>query len=141
MDKTALEAICERKGDADTKQIITTLFKKRIYVPLLRVEENVSVGEPSLNKDPRTAANAGPMSPEQAQSLSVFLRSPARNSEISHIRLSDPLKGVERIARRKCSEMGINWSEWWPFLDAAIDLRSQQGLELLENHFRKVVSV
>jgi hypothetical protein len=82
-------------------------------------------------------AVAGPLSPPQARDLYSYLRSPHRQkNQSAEIRLSDQSKGVERIARIKCREMGVEWIEWWPFLRASVDLSTRQGLDLLEQHFK-----
>ena len=144
----ASQIICERKGDARIKEEIRKRFESRHYVPLIRDDFKAQIGkpykistaEPEISGE--VAALAGPMSPEQAQKLYDKLKSPLKCTPSQRkIRLTDSRKGLERIARNLCKEMDINFVEYWNFLNTSVDLRSEQGLQLLESHLRNVYYV
>uniref|UniRef100_A0A0K0DJ31 RGS domain-containing protein n=1 Tax=Angiostrongylus cantonensis TaxID=6313 RepID=A0A0K0DJ31_ANGCA len=48
-----------------------------------------------------------------------------------HIKLSDNDKGYERIGRELSEKSNVKWVESWCFLDRMVDLRSDEGLALL----------
>lgn len=143
MDKRADEVICERKGDEAVKRKIAELFENQYYVPMIRTDDKVMIGKPIKNFTPSkdTAAVAGPTSPENALKLFKHLKSPARKNADSSVRLCDAFKGYERDASKKCKEIGVPWAEYWQFLDATIDLVSDDGLTALEQHLRKKFNV
>lgn len=139
--KTAHQVICERKSDASAKAQIELLFEPQLFIPVIRTDELIRVGRPEdqsrLKEESNVQAVAGPLSPPQAKDLFQYLRSPHRKGASADVRLSDQTKGVERMARTKCREMGVDWAEWWPFLDSKVDLSSPRGLQLFEQHLRK----
>jgi hypothetical protein len=138
------EIVCERKGDKSVKSEILKLFEARVYIPLLRDDFSAQIGEPFEGRieDKRVSGLAGPMSPQQADALYNTLKSPRRCTlREKRIRLTDPQKGLERIARTFCKEMNVNWIEFWPFLNTCINLSSDEGLNRLEHHLRDVYFV
>lgn len=127
--------------DAAAREQIELLFQQHLYIPVIRTDDCIRVGRPEdyshLEEKTNVQAVAGPLSPPQARDLYQYLRSPHRQrNTLSEARLSDQSKGVERIARIRCREMGVEWIEWWPFLKASVDLSTRQGLDLLEQHLR-----
>ncbi|VDM53517.1 unnamed protein product [Angiostrongylus costaricensis] len=48
-----------------------------------------------------------------------------------HIKLSDNDKGYERVGRELSEKSNVKWVESWCFLDRMVDLRSEEGLTLL----------
>ena len=132
--------ICERKPDSGIRVQIDLLFEQRFYIPVIRTDDCIRVGRPEdhvhLDEETNVQAVAGPLSPPQAQDLFQYLRSPHRKGASADVRLSDQSKGVERMARVKCREMGVEWAEWWPFLNCNADLSSPSGLQLLEQHLK-----
>lgn len=137
----ASEIVCERNGDKTVKSEILKLFEAQLYIPLIREDFSAQVGEPFKGKieDERVSGLAGPMSPKQADLLFNTLRSPRKcTPREKRIRLTDPQKGLERIARNFCHDMKVNWIEFWPFLNVSIDLSSYEGLNQLEQHLRNV---
>jgi len=75
---------------------------------------------------------------ETPKSSSFRLLNPAR-TDVS-IRVRDAEKGLERVGLEYCSEMNVPWYEYWPFLGAFCNLKTEQGLNLLENHLRLLES-
>lgn len=138
--KTAGQVICERKTDSSAKIQIEQLFQQQLYIPVIRTDDCIRVGRPEdlvhLGQEANVQAVAGPLSPPQAQDLFQYLRSPHRTGTSAEVRLSDQSKGVERMARVKCREMGVEWVELWPFLNCNLDLSSPRGLHLLEQHLQ-----
>ena len=73
----------------------------------------------------------------QARRMQSLISSP--KSPVNIVR-SDAEKGWERVARTYALETyAINWSEYWPFLDAYINLSSHDGLRLLEYYLQQRV--
>lgn len=141
-DKTAFEVICDRNGTNEIKEKISNLFYSNYYVPIIREDETVTIGEPQklmTSKIECLSAMAGPMPKNLAVDLYERLKSPrSRSKEEIAIRLSDDSKGIERIARIQCKLNSINWKEYWPFLDEYVDLTSDEGLKKLEKHLAKM---
>lgn len=52
------------------------------------------------------------------------------------IRLSDPLKGNERIGRTLAHQCGVRWMERWRFSDDVVDLNSTGGTLHSLNFFK-----
>ena len=85
------------------------------------------------------------MSPQDAQAFYEKLKTPpvrtpwkasggGGGASVMDSRLSDMDKGVERVARGVAKQMGVPWSEYWPFLGEFHDLTSEDGLRALERH-------
>lgn len=51
-----------------------------------------------------------------------------------HVKLSDVDKGYERVGRELSEKHHVKWAESWCFLDRFVDLRSDDGLELLNSY-------
>jgi len=56
------------------------------------------------------------------------------------LRMSDPKKGLERAGRLLAREKGARMIEYWPFLDAYLDLANEDGLRALEDHLEDLQS-
>ncbi|KAI1301939.1 Ankyrin repeat and LEM domain-containing protein 2 [Halotydeus destructor] len=141
LGKKAIESICERKGDNQTKERMLKLFENRYFVPVIREDDGTPKILPPCRDitSPQSpiqspTAYAGPMSPQQAEDFYGFLKSPVRKFKSHAIILSDHDKGVERVARAECRKIGVRWAEFWPFLDSCLDLASVEGLTVLEKH-------
>lgn len=145
-NETAFEVICSRMlNNNELKERIQNLFHSNYYIPIIREDESVIVGEPQSvlpPKSKRLSAFGGPMSKTIATDLYEKLKSPrSRSREEIAIRLSDDSKGIERIARLQFKQNSINWREYWPFLNDYVDLTSEDGLNQLENHLKNVYLV
>ena len=143
-EKRACEVVCERKGDEAVRNKIRCLFENQYYVQMIRDGDNVLIEKPSRGFTPNKniAAVAGPTSPEVADAIFKYLRSPARKTmPQTLVRLSDSFKGYERDASLKCREYGVQWLEYWPFLGMSVDLTSEEGFQTLESHFKKIYEV
>lgn len=55
-----------------------------------------------------------------------------------HAKLCDSEKGLEVIGRELARERHVKWREYWPFLDAFIDIRSADGLAAFEKRLIEV---
>ncbi|KAK8788717.1 hypothetical protein V5799_021507 [Amblyomma americanum] len=162
--QTPQQIICDRlpSASAELRRRIDSLFEERVFVPVLRSEDNSmapTIGEPfspeaspmrgSPVTSPRDSslsvmAAAGPMSPTEARSMYRQWKTPKRRSiglkspvpPMDNMRLADIEKGLECIGRGLAKEMRVPWSEYWPFLGCWCNLASPEGLEKLENHLR-----
>lgn len=162
--RTPQQIICDRlpSASAELKRRIDSLFEERVFVPVLRSEDNSmvpTIGEPfspeaspmcgSPVLSPRDTslsvmAAAGPMSPTEARNMYRQWKTPKRRSiglksavpPMDNVRLADIEKGLECIGRGLAKEMRVPWSEYWPFLGCWCNLASPDGLEKLENHLR-----
>ncbi|KAH8033724.1 hypothetical protein HPB51_015713 [Rhipicephalus microplus] len=161
--KTPRDIICDRvpAATADFKKRMESLFEERLFVPVLRSDDNTvapTVGEPfspsaspkqSPTASPRDTslsimAAAGPMSPTEARNIYRQWKTPRQRligfkeplSPIERVRLADIEKGLERIGRGLAKEMKVAWNEYWPFLGCWCNLASPEGLEKLEAHLR-----
>ncbi|XP_034936283.1 ankyrin repeat and LEM domain-containing protein 2 [Chelonus insularis] len=120
---------------------------------------------PRITVDPlspviEVKAFAGPMTKSQAVEFRKKWKTPPRNlfptpsqrdarlndsfSSLGSPNRKDPLprlqdyeKGIESVGRNLAEEYQVPWKEYWPFLDNFVDLRSPEGLELLENYLAK----
>ncbi|XP_066258044.1 ankyrin repeat and LEM domain-containing protein 2 isoform X3 [Euwallacea similis] len=152
------------KTSAATKKKIQQLLSDSYYVPVLRTEDNTlppSIGEPFLptsppvfNRDPLSPrleihAYAGPMDKKGAENFRRVWKTPPRSlnlnspdgkkvfsDSLSSLRLKDPEKGLERIGSQLANSYNTCWKEYWEFLDSFIDISSEEGLNLLENHLK-----
>uniref|UniRef100_A0A915B3V3 Ankyrin repeat and LEM domain-containing protein 2 n=3 Tax=Parascaris TaxID=6254 RepID=A0A915B3V3_PARUN len=146
-----VDICCSRASpeNKNNRAAILALFSP-VYVPLYRPEDNSSAAiicrpghyPPKILPGDRTtpftnsyilAAVAGPfMSQEEATSFhDEWIRAERE------IRLSDPLKGNERIGRTLAHQCGVRWMERWRFSDDVVDLNSTGGLEKLNAYLVK----
>ncbi|KAM3965913.1 LOW QUALITY PROTEIN: ankyrin repeat and LEM domain-containing protein 2 [Aphomia sociella] len=149
----ASDIICKRSPNsaADTVQRIEVMLRDRYYVPVLHSEDDSgapTIGRPftpavppELNRDlsPRyeIRAFAGPMPAREAEQFRRRWKTPPRGRVApATFRLRDLSKGLENVGRNLAEEMKIGWKEYWPFLDTFTDIRSAEGLALLENYLK-----
>ncbi|XP_063979579.1 ankyrin repeat and LEM domain-containing protein 2 [Diachasmimorpha longicaudata] len=117
---------------------------------------------PRLQVDPlsprlEVKAVAGPMPKSQAMEFRRKWKTPPRmprtptkindhndsftllspRSRDPGVRLQDTEKGLETVGRELAHKFQVNWSEWWPFMNEAVDLSCIEGLSKLEEYFRK----
>lgn len=160
---TPLDLVCSRAANClmQNKKAIIALLKERYYVPVLRcpdVTVQPVIGKPITLSDYQGSNNteenilsprmqvhalAGPMSEEKAQTFRKHWRTPPRgsndNQRISRPSLFDSDKGLERIGRTLATEYRVQWTEYWEFLDAFVNLDSIEGLQMLESYLRSKV--
>ncbi|KAK9498026.1 hypothetical protein O3M35_003912 [Rhynocoris fuscipes] len=157
---TPLDVVCSRaSGDfLRIKQAIISALNENYYIPVLRSNDSSiqpTIGDPitvsddpnlSINSSPlspnvRVHALAGPMSEERAKMFRKVWKSPSAVSCTSYFKtrpsLYDFEKGLERIGRVLASEFNVQWKEYWSFLDTFIDLKSEEGLQMLENYLKE----
>ena len=72
----------------------------------------------------------GPLSPNDAEKVKNEWK---KNSPM---RLADPEKGLEKQGRQLAQKFNTKLVEYWPFLDAYCDIKTQDGLQMLENHLQ-----
>lgn len=158
------QVLCERKGDEQIKQQMKDCLQNRYYINLVKkvdisgcmsdilsievsfgklLDRDFVIGETNRSgKQAKICAVAGPMTEASAKELKEKFKSPMNRSlnEIQ-VNLSDPNTGYVRIARNYCKANSFSWKEYWHFLDQIIDLASDRGLELLENHLKSQLNV
>ncbi|XP_064608265.1 ankyrin repeat and LEM domain-containing protein 2-like [Liolophura sinensis] len=164
--ETPSQVVCSRCSSPckSLSERIQSLLEDSCFVPLLRSDDNCSqpvIGEPwspesaqrsvlaptASSQSPRdpqlvVRAYAGPMSPAVADTFHRHWVTPPSGSpdhvkrRLSEIRREDCDKGIERIGRKLAHDLKVPWAEYWQFLKAYVDLRSSQGLSLLNNHLR-----
>ena len=140
---TPAQVICDRVLGAqpEKKKQLQDIFESTLYIPILRTDDSVKIGAPQKKVDsPNVKAIAGPLSPENADKMFKFLKTPDKTSPLTRLRYTDSQKGVEKMARWQCRQMNCPFFEHWPFLETErlIDLASKEGLDMLESRFRKV---
>ncbi|KAH9507842.1 hypothetical protein Btru_053029 [Bulinus truncatus] len=84
-------------------------------------------------------AIAGPMSPQEGQEFRRAWKSPRmkRANFRENLKITDGDRGFEHYGRELADNHATSWQEYWPFLNQFADLRSESGLEALENFFKK----
>ncbi|GFU43647.1 ankyrin repeat and LEM domain-containing protein 2 [Nephila pilipes] len=161
------ETICDRLNpipSALKEQMEAVLGEGLIYVPVLRSNDDVSppiVGKPCSCKDIEQYASllitdevelslkafAGPMTAKMAHQFYRVLKNPSspKNSPykpleqdlISKIKLTDPEKGIIRIARHLAEDMKVDWHEYFPALNVFANFATKEGLDILETYLKK----
>ncbi|XP_041969044.1 ankyrin repeat and LEM domain-containing protein 2 homolog [Aricia agestis] len=146
---TPKDVVCTRANNKEAAERICALLEERFYVPVLHSEDASSpptIGQPftpadppELNTDPLSPrveirAFAGPMRAGDACTFRRRWRTPPRAAR--PFRLREMTKGLETVGRNLAEQMKIGWKEYWPFLDTFTDLRSTEGLTLLENYLK-----
>ncbi|XP_075981882.1 ankyrin repeat and LEM domain-containing protein 2 isoform X2 [Anticarsia gemmatalis] len=149
----------------EVERNISSMLQERYYVPVLHTEDGSAaptIGRPftpalppEINPDPlapryEIRAYAGPM---EARAADLFRRrwktpprSPAPPAQSQRhdtysprphtFRLKETTKGLETVGRTLAEQMKVGWKEYWPFLDTFTDLRTPEGLNLLENYLK-----
>lgn len=151
------DIICKRSSSSspETVRRISTMLQDRYYVPVLHSEDDSgapTIGRPftpavppEINSDPLSPryeirAFAGPMAAREADQFRRRWKTPPRTQKgplaPPAFRLRDLAKGLENVGRNLADEMKIGWKEYWPFLDTFTDLRTLEGLTLLENYLK-----
>ncbi|XP_022120937.2 ankyrin repeat and LEM domain-containing protein 2 homolog [Pieris rapae] len=146
----AKDIICNRVSKANSELVrrISVMLTERYYVPVVHAEDETSpptigrpftpAAPPDLNRDPLSPrfeirAFAGPMEANDAESFRRRWKTPPRSIK-PNFRLRDMSKGLEAVGRNLAEQMNVTWKEYWPFLDTFTDLRTPEGLNLLENY-------
>lgn len=161
----AKDIICKRAtaSSPDVVQKIEGMLQERYYVPVLHTEDETAaptIGRPftpalppDINSDPLSPryeirAFAGPMEASTAEMFRRRWKTPPRSlapvsqSPRPHMlrpqtfRLKETTKGLETVGRTLAEQMKVGWKEYWPFLDTFTDLRTPEGLNLLENYLK-----
>uniref|UniRef100_A0A914X0X7 Ankyrin repeat and LEM domain-containing protein 2 n=1 Tax=Plectus sambesii TaxID=2011161 RepID=A0A914X0X7_9BILA len=100
-------------------------------------DNNGSVAiSPALRSEMRLAAVAGPCSTEQAAKFHQAWASSKRD-----VKRADIHKGYEQAGRALAAELGLEWTEWWPFLGVYANLTTPLGLTLLEKHLTDAAAI
>ncbi|XP_063622788.1 ankyrin repeat and LEM domain-containing protein 2 [Cydia splendana] len=149
------DIICKRANNASPEcaRRILGMLEERFYVPVLHAEDGSAapaIGRaftpampPEINRDPLSPryeilAFAGPMAAPEADSFRRKWKTPPRGPKLHApaFRLQEMTKGLETVGRNLAEEMKVGWKEYWPFLDTFTDLRTPEGLALLENYLK-----
>ncbi|CAH0397175.1 unnamed protein product [Chilo suppressalis] len=147
--------ICKRATNSSPEVVdrIGLMLRDRFYVPVLHAEHDAApptigwpftpAAPPEINPDPLSPryeirAYAGPMPVSDAETFRRRWKTPPRNQGQMPraFRLRDLSKGLETVGRDLAEQMKIGWKEYWPFLDTFTDLRTPEGLTLLENYLK-----
>ncbi|XP_050672852.1 ankyrin repeat and LEM domain-containing protein 2 homolog [Leptidea sinapis] len=151
--QTPKDVICQRVPEcgAVTSANIARMLSERYYVPVWHAGDGSApptVGRvftpaepPELNQDPLSPryeirAFAGPMEERDAESFRRLWRTPPRSLRPPTFRLKEITKGLETVGRTLAEQMNVGWKEYWPFLDTFTNLRSKEGLKLLEEYLK-----
>ncbi|XP_063384623.1 ankyrin repeat and LEM domain-containing protein 2 homolog [Cydia fagiglandana] len=149
------DIICKRANNASPEcaRRILGMLEERFYVPVLHAEDGSAapaIGRaftpaqpPEINRDPLSPryeirAFAGPMAAREADSFRRKWKTPPRGPRLHApaFRLQEMTKGLETVGRNLAEEMKVGWKEYWPFLDTFTDLRTPEGLALLEDYLK-----
>ncbi|KAG6463223.1 hypothetical protein O3G_MSEX013749 [Manduca sexta] len=148
------DIICKRASSSSPEWCarIASLLAPRYYVPVLHYEDGAAaptIGRPftpaeppEINPDPLSPrleilAFAGPMQERDAETFRRRWKTPPRNRTTAKpFRLKEMTKGLENVGRNLAEELKVGWKEYWPFLDTFTDLRTVEGLTLLENYLK-----
>jgi hypothetical protein len=158
-NKTAADIVCDNAKSSSTalRDKISDLMKAPpiYYVPVLRSTDNCTppqltppctiaeyhLHQRALSDDRGTPvigqAFAGPMSPVQADEFYREWRSPSNSRdwrEALQIKRADSSRGFERVGRQLAEQRNVGWQEYWEFLGCYCDLRTNDGLEKLEQY-------
>ncbi|XP_072945734.1 ankyrin repeat and LEM domain-containing protein 2 homolog [Epargyreus clarus] len=150
--EVAKDIICNRapNASADVSRRISGMLLDRYYVPVLHTEDGSgapTIGRPftpaqppDINNDPLSPryeirAFAGPMPSNDADVFRRKWKTPPRSAAPA-FRLREMSKGLESVGRNLAEQMKVGWKEYWPFLDTFTDLRTPEGLALLENYLK-----
>ncbi|KAJ2945243.1 hypothetical protein O0L34_g9314 [Tuta absoluta] len=159
--ETPKDVICKRASNPnpETGRRIAAMLDERFYVPVLHSEDDSgapTIGRPftpsqppEINRDPLSPryeirAFAGPMQATDAEQFRRRWKTPPRHNVAAtrgklapaNFRLKEMSKGFESVGRTLANEMKVGWKEYWPFLDTFTDLRTPEGLTLLENYLK-----
>ncbi|XP_061717091.1 ankyrin repeat and LEM domain-containing protein 2 [Cydia pomonella] len=146
------DIICKRANNASPEcaRRMSGMLEERFYVPVLHAEDGSAapaIGRaftpaqpPEINLDPLSPryeirAFAGPMAARDADTFRRKWKTPPRLQPPA-FRLREITKGLETVGRNLAEEMKVGWKEYWPFLDTFTDLRTPEGLALLENYLK-----
>ncbi|KAL0879341.1 hypothetical protein ABMA27_003117 [Loxostege sticticalis] len=151
------DIICKRASNSnpETARRIASMLQERYYVPVLHAEDGSgapTIGRPftpalppEINQDPLSPryeirAFAGPMDAGDAESFRRRWKTPPRVERArlapATFRLKEMTKGLETVGRDLAEKLKVGWKEYWPFLDTFTDLRTPEGLALLENYLK-----
>lgn len=145
--KTPLEVV----GNAALRPAVEELFARTMFVTVLRSETDLGVrvnppiyGRKSIESvelenrhRAKISAIAGPMSPQEAERVYQTLRSPKHCTRRQvALRMVDPERGVEKVARDLSFTLHVPCKEYWPFLGEYLDITSAKGLDRLEQHLK-----
>ncbi|CAG4937917.1 unnamed protein product [Parnassius apollo] len=143
------DIICNRTSNASPEVVrsIRSMLQERFYVPVLHADDESAeptiglpftpAAPPEINSDPLSPryeirAFAGPMPARDADVFRRRWKTPPRHT----FRLADTAKGLEAVGRSLAEQLKVGWKEYWPFLDTFTDLRTHEGLTLLENYLK-----
>lgn len=149
----AKDIIGKRSSTSTPESIrnMAQMLNERYYVPVLHSEDDSvvpTIGQPftlgeslTLNKDPMSPrfeirAYAGPMEAADAQCFRRRWKTPPRSLRPARFRLKEISKGLESVGRNLAEQLKVGWKEYWPFLDTFTDLKSTEGLALLEKYLK-----
>eukprot|EP00116_Pleurobrachia_bachei_P000449 sb/3460711/ len=99
-----------------------------------------TTGHSPLSPALSICAYAGPMKASDAREFRRVWKTPPRELSsrrrdiVQGIMRSDSERGLERVGRDLAVQQRVPWREYWPFMDAFVNLREEDGLILLEKY-------
>ncbi|OQR66874.1 ankyrin repeat and LEM domain-containing protein 2-like [Tropilaelaps mercedesae] len=142
--QTAFDVAGERDTseakEQNTLKIRKLLSSDTVIIPIFRDPVDLSepeLGAPLVAPDPMFDSRHPPLPVADRQQICDELKKTKKDQ--ADVRLTDPDKGLENVARTLARRYGTGWNEYWSFLGCWADLASDEGVALLEGYLLNAV--